>query len=148
MTTDKATKCDWKYHGLTVFQLGKQEWIIGTRKQFHQVAIATAKEDLWSFNADYLADFLERKNCFQANWSIRKWQEFINTLKQMQEKMCEDANTIIKVFLGSYLDEFVESVIDDDGIEHFLRSYDGELHETKDVDGLNKGFGPLCVRIN
>lgn len=148
MTTDKAAKCDWKYHGLTVFQLGKQEWIIGTRKQFRKAAIATAKEELWSFKADYLADFLERKNCFQAKWSMREWQNFINTLRQMQEKMCEDATPIIKAFLGSHLDEFVEGAIDTDGIGHFLNSYDGELHETKDIEGLNKGFGPLCVRIN
>ncbi len=148
MTTNKASKTDWKHYGLTIFQLGNQEWIIGTKKQFARIASESIKEELWAFKAEYLSEFLERKNCFQVTWSVRGWQKFINTLRQMQEKMCEDANPIIRAFLGSHLEDFVDSAINSDGIGHFINSYDGELHETKSIDGLNKSFGPVCARIN
>ena len=146
-TVSRASKCDYKYYNLSVYQIGNQEWAIGTKSQFYKIAIERIKEELWAFRAAYLADFLEEKKVFPT-WSQKEWQVFMNSLTQMQEKMCEDATPMIEALLGPHLESFIETAIEDDGLGHFVSSYDSEIYKTKDVEGFNKGLGPLCVRIN
>jgi hypothetical protein len=133
----------YKYHGLSIYEVGNEEWIIGSEKQFIKIAGERIKEDLWCFQTCYICDFLAEKYPNKYNG-----QKFFDAIKKLQEELCDDATPIIEALIGNHMDEFISDVIEDDGLGHVLASYDGVIHKTRDIPGLVSGYGPLCFRVN
>lgn len=137
-----------KISGMNLCHLDGQEWLCGSFTQIHKVAEEYIKDSLWAFNSCYIVDFLTGTGHFHPEWNTNTWQNFQNTLKGLQEKFSEEANPFIESLLGSDLDQFIQTAIDDDGAEHFIHSYDEKIYKTKDVPGLKHGYGPYCFRVN
>lgn len=102
-----------------LFKCGSQEYLVCTNKEANQEAKDYILESLWAFNTDFILDHSKIKN---YNDEIKK------VFKKMQEKLCEDANGIIKAIIED-LYEFIEDAISADGRGNFLSGYDGEENE-------------------
>ena len=75
---------------------------------------------LWAFKAEFIIRHTEF-------WNTCTGQEAMDAedaLKEMQGKLCESANTLVKALIAD-IDKFVEDAIDNDGRGHFLAYYDG-----------------------
>ena len=106
------------YFGLAFYEADGQEWVVGTEEQAQSAAIAKAKEDVWAFRAQYLADGTgidER--------AIRAIQE------TMYENASEPLQKIVEATWNGGLDGFADDAVDEDGRGHFLSGYDGEEQE-------------------
>lgn len=137
------------YYGLSVFSLGSGEWVIGTEKQFRIAAEEKVREELWTYNTTYICKFLREKQVFGDSWSNNEWDKFDKALNSIQEQMNEDANPIIITILGLQIDAFVKGVTENiEELGQILGRYDCEIKRTRDTEGLNPGYGPLCFRLN
>lgn len=140
---------DENYYGLPVFSLGSQQWVIGTEKKFREAAKKKAVEDLWVWNAEFLCKFFRENKVFVEYFSEYDWKDFQRSLASIQEKMCESCNPIIKTLIGSHMKLFLEAVTESDNdLGLILGNYDNEIHRTDDINGLNRGYGPLCFRLD
>ena len=77
-------------------------------------------ETVWAFNAEFIASHSREELDHHA----------IKAINEMQAKLCESANPIIKCLIKD-LDFFVKDAIRVDGRGHFINSYDGEEHAIK-----------------
>lgn len=140
------------YFGLPVFEIESerrgfdQEWVICSENRAHKIATEKAAEDLWGTNAKFIIDFLTKKKPEICNRETS--QVLYETIVKMQERLCESAQPIIKALIEPYVDEFVEEVIEADGLGNIISSYDGKMCKTRDIVGLNPGHGPVCFRLN
>lgn len=57
---------------------------------------------------------------------------FYNSIRCIQEKMCESCNPVIISLLGKNLDDFIGHCASNEGLAHFLASYDGKEYEFND----------------
>lgn len=73
-------------------------------------------ESLWAFRASFIAECMPESIGDSA----------VKALEEMQAKLCESANPLIKAMLGDNLDYMIEHAIGVDGRGHFLSSYDGD----------------------
>jgi hypothetical protein len=85
------------------------------------------KETLWAFRPEYLVDYMPK-------------DVSPDMLASLQNKHSEDLNPMLLALVGSKLDELIEDAICDDGLGHFLNSYDGDCHELSD--------NLICWRVN
>lgn len=100
-----------------IFEFGNEEYLVVTDGEAHELAEEYIKESLWAFRPSFLAEHSNvSEDIFQA----------------LQEKCFEDANEMI---LNSIIDidDLVYSAIMEDGIGHFLNSYDGEEESLNDL---------------
>lgn len=74
-------------------------------------------DSVWAFKASFLQAHSEALN-----------ELVTSDLKDIQAKLCEDANELIKASIDD-LDEFVQDAIDSDGRGHFLNHYDSWEYE-------------------
>jgi hypothetical protein len=135
----KAIKLKWSYHGLPVFDLNGQEWVICDNDSLLNCAIENIKEGLFAFKASFILDFLKK---------VGNTRLSVESLKKMQSDLGEDANEIILLLLGDHLKEFCNLAIKTDGVGHFLSSYDDVVYNTQSIKELNFGYGPKCFRLN
>ena len=100
-----------------IFEFGNEEYLVVTDGEAYELAEEYIKESLWAFRPSFLAEHSNvSEDIFQA----------------LQEKCFEDANEMI---LNSIIDidDLVYSAIMEDGIGHFLNSYDGEEESLNDL---------------
>lgn len=140
---------DENYYGLPVFSFGCQQWVIGTEKKFREAAKKKAVEDLWNYNAEFLCKFFRENKVFGEDFSEYDWKDFQKSLNSIQDSMSESCNPIIKTLIGSHIEKFLEAATESDNdLGLILGNYDNEIHRTDDINGLNRGYGPLCFRLD
>lgn len=97
------------------------EYIVLTDEEAVKAVKESILETLWAFNPRFVVMHTK----FYLESSIEADEAFEEALKEMQSKLCEDANPIIRALIVN-IDDFVENAIQADGRGHFLSSYDGE----------------------
>lgn len=138
----KTFKHEYKFYGLSIFEIDDKSWVIGSESQLRKAAKAKIKEELWAYNATYIIDFLNDKYPKQYQKSL------IKTFQMIQESLCENASPVIEAMIGIHIDEFIDNVIKDDGLGNILSNGDGKIQKTRDVPWLKSGYGPLCLIID
>lgn len=144
---DEGPVLDWDldprwpdFYGLRMVKVDGQTYAIGTYEQAETAAVDRIREDVWSFNTKFLADWIGR------NVGQTLDERAIKALKAMQEKLCEDANPLLLAMLGEQFDDFALAAIDADGMGHFLADYD---HEQRYGDDLHPDLaGLLAFRLD
>ena len=97
------------------FELGNQEYLVLTDAEAYQSAEDYIKDSVWAFNPSFLAEHTGiDEGIFEA----------------LQDK-CEDVNELITNSIKD-MDEFIADAIGQDGIAHFISSYDGNEEELND----------------
>jgi hypothetical protein len=97
------------------------EYLVLTDEEAVKAVKESILETLWAFNPRFVVMHTK----FYLESSIEADEAFEEALKEMQSKLCEDANPIIRALIVN-IDDFVENAIQADGRGHFLSSYDGE----------------------
>lgn len=88
------------------------EFLVLHESELGQALAERIKEDIWAFNASFLAKFMPLPE---------------EHIRNMQEAMSEDANEPLTKLIGDKLDVFVNEAISADGPGRFLSQYDGEM---------------------
>lgn len=114
----ETTKLDYDYYGMDVYSANGEEYAIGTPKKAQEAVKQYIRDSLWTFKAEYIL----KHSRVAENKKIAK------AIREMQEKLCEDANEIVYALIEDF-DQFVEAAIKDDGRGVFLASYDSEERE-------------------
>jgi hypothetical protein len=105
-------------YGDNVYEAEGDEYLVLTEDEANELAAERIKESLWAFNAEFISS--HTKHGLD--------DDQIEALKQMQGKLCENANSIVEALIED-LDHFIEDAIRSDGRGHFISSYDGEEYE-------------------
>lgn len=103
-------------------EYGGMEWDVMTFGERQVMIKEEIINSLWAFNSNFIL------NHTNINWNEANWGLINEALQEMQEKLCESANELIKAMIKD-LDNFVEDAIRSDGYGHFLSRYDG--HEVE-----------------
>ncbi len=100
-------------------------------------ARAHIRESLWAFNTDFiLARSKINSDESRPYAGSGHFDRVEKAFKEMQGKLCEDANEIVFAVLRSFK-AFAADAIAADGRGHFLSQYDGKEHEVRTkTDGL------------
>ena len=98
-----------------------REYAVFTDEEATYATRSNILDTLWAFNPR----FVVMHTSFYHTSTMEADEAFEEALEQMQAKLCEDANPIVKALIVN-MDEFVENAILADGRGHFLSSYDGE----------------------
>lgn len=107
------------------FEIIGNEYKVFTDEEATEAATEEIKNSLWAFNADFIITHTE----FWNTCTDREASEAIKALQEMQSKLCESANALVKALIVD-LDEFAKDAINADGRGHFLSFYDGEEYES------------------
>lgn len=94
----------------------EKDYLVLTDEEANEKTKEYIKESLWAFNANFILS--------ECGLDLSGTE----SLKEMQQKVCESANDFILSLIEKTcgLDKFVESAIMADGRGHFLSTYDGE----------------------
>ena len=101
-----------------------EEYMVLTDDEADIEAEKNIKESLWAFNADFI---LKHTNFYHIS-TEEEDQVFMNSLKTMQNTLCEDANGLVYAMIED-IDIFVGGAIEEDGIGHFISVYDEKENE-------------------
>jgi hypothetical protein len=107
------------------FEVIGNEYKVFTDEEADEAAAENIKECLWAFNADFI---LQHSTAYEGT-TDREDEIIAKALQEMQSKLCESAQPIVKALIKN-LGEFTEDAIDEDGRGHFLATYDGEENES------------------
>ena len=110
-------------YGLKVFSAYGLEYAVGTDEEADEAVKQYIQDSVWSFSANFILSHSK------AGYSV----EVEKALKEMQAKLCESANELIKALIED-MDSFIEDAISADGRGNFLSSYDSEEQEIV-IDG-------------
>ena len=103
---------------MTVPEHGNADYLVLTSAEADKACRAYILDSLWAFNADFIA----------AHSRTLLSRDAIAALAEMQNRLCESANELVKALIDD-LDRFIADAIEADGRGHFLSSYDGEEGE-------------------
>ena len=106
------------------FEIIGNEYKVLTDEEADEAAKDEILNSLWAFNADFILRHTE----FYNTSCDREDKEFIKSLQDLQSRLCEGANAIVKALIVD-IDIFVEDAIDADGRGHFISYYDGYENE-------------------
>ena len=84
------------------------------------------KDDLWALRPSFIVSHVKN----YANLSQKQVEVMEEALEKMQAKLCEGANPIVEALIDN-MSRFIDDAVEADGRGHFLASYDGDEHETK-----------------
>ena len=101
-----------------------EEYMVLTDDEADIEAGKNIRESLWAFNADFI---LQHTNFYHFS-TEEEDQVFINSLKTMQNTLCENANSLVYTMIED-LAIFIDDAIETDGRGHFISMYDGEENE-------------------
>ena len=105
-----------------IFSVGNQEYLVLTDEEADEKAKENIEDSLWASNACFVIDHMKET---PDNWELTE-----KAIQELQSKLCESANPIIKSMIEN-LEKFVSDAISVDGRGHFLASYDGyEIEES------------------
>jgi hypothetical protein len=93
------------------------DYLCLTDDEADKKAVEYIEESLWAFNADFILNFA---GC-NENGAAK-------ALCEMQGKLCESANPLIKAMIQD-VSGFADEAIKCDGRGHFLSQYDGNENE-------------------
>ena len=110
------------------FTYGSDEYWVCEDDEADQRAEDYILETLWAFRPEYLTYYMH----FVDSMSNSERQSFVEILEQIQGKMCESCNGIIKSMVDSKLARLINDSIRDDGRGHFLAPYDFEENECEE----------------
>lgn len=123
-----AEPMSYEHYGLRVVKVDGEEYAVAdTDAQAETAAIEAARSSLWAFNASFIGSFLGLSD------------DQAKAIGVMQEKLYEDADTIIELLLGTRLGDFLSDAVATDGRGHFLNNYDGEEVDGEDVSPAFEG---------
>ena len=102
-----------------ILTLGNKEYLVLTDNEADEKVTEEIKNSLWAFNASFILS--------ECGLDLSGEE----SLKQMQERNCEDANDFILSLVEKCcgLDKFVEAAISADGRGHYLDQYSGNENE-------------------
>jgi hypothetical protein len=103
------------------FEVCGREYAVFTDEEADFAARSNILDSLWAFNPH----FILRHTNFYSTSSVEEDEAFEDALKELQGRICEGANPIIRALIVN-LDEFVNDAIQADGRGHFIAQYDGE----------------------
>lgn len=109
------------------FEIIGNEYKVFTDGEADEAAKNEIVNSLWAFNAKFILEHTEFYNTAYNH----ECKEFTEALQQLQSKLCESANALVKALIVD-LEEFAEDAIDKDGRGHFISFYDGEEYESGD----------------
>ena len=101
-----------------------EEYMVLTDDEADNEAEKNIKDSLWAFNADFI---LKHTNFYRIS-TAEEDQVFINSIKVMQNTLCENANGLVYAMIED-IDIFIGGAIEEDGRGHFISMYDGEENE-------------------
>lgn len=123
-----AEPMGFKVYDLRVVRIDGEEYAVAdTDEEADTAAVLAAGSMLWAFRSSFIAGFLNLSD------------DQAKAIGFMQEKLCEDADAIIALLLGTRLDEFLADAIGLDGRGHFLSGYDGEEIDGEEISPAFKG---------
>ena len=105
-----------------LFEYGMESYLVLDDAEADQYAKDRILESLWAFNTEFVLSH-SRIDVDDSNE-----ESIVEALKKMQEKLCEDANPIVRALIKNE-EAFIADAVEADGRGHFLSSYDGEEHE-------------------
>jgi hypothetical protein len=105
-----------------LFEYGMESYLVLDDAEADQYAKDRILESLWAFNTEFVLSH-SRIDVDDSNE-----ESIVEALKKMQEKLCEDANPIVRALIKDE-EAFIADAVEADGRGHFLSSYDGEEHE-------------------
>lgn len=129
---EEIEQLSYDHFGMDIYTDGNQEYAIGTDEEASQAARDEILNSLWAFNAEFIL----------SHSKAGSKPTLVRALKEMQEKLCEDANELIRVLITD-LDQFVKDAISSDGRGNFLSPYDNEEVEIE-INGITF----YCYRLN
>lgn len=109
-------------HDENLFEFGMESYLILSDGEADEYAAEHILDSLWAFNADFI---LSRS---RIEVDATNEDAILKALKQMQEKLCENANPLVRALIEDE-EAFIAEAVEADGRGHFLSSYDGEEHE-------------------
>lgn len=107
-------------YGLCVFTVQGEEWAVGIEEEAQAACQEAIKQSLWAFRPEFIL----------SHCKAGVKPALVKALKQVQEKLCENANEFVEVLIKD-LDDFIEDAISSDGRGSFLSPYDNEEQEIK-----------------
>ncbi len=112
-----------------LFELGVESYLVLDEEEADQYVRDRILESLWAFNTDFILS--------HSRIEINETNEdaILKALKQMQEKLCENANPLVRALLDDE-ESFIEDAVEADGRGHFLAGYDNEEHEVNHEDEI------------
>lgn len=124
---------EYKYGhmGMWCVEYDDCDYAIDTEAVATKAVTEYIRERLWAFRPDFLERFAP--DGVDADM-----------IKHMIGDRCEDANDQVTRLVGNRLDDLVDEAISEDGIGHFLNSYDDDYKEVT-TSGGNK---LIVVRVN
>lgn len=105
-------------YGDNTFEYGGDDYLVVDDDEADEAAKAHILDSLWAFNVSFIS----------AHTVDGLDEEQEAALTEMQGKLCEGANSIVKAMITD-LDHFVQDAIGADGRGHFLSQYDGHEQE-------------------
>ena len=108
-----------------LYEFGDREYLVLTEDEAYERAYESIKDLLWAFKPSFLTPFMHGL----TSLSDKDFEQFEETLKDMQGRMCESCNPIITMMIKENLDKLIQEAISCDGVSHFLNTYDGKEHE-------------------
>lgn len=125
----------WEHHGLRVVQVDGEEYAVAKDEdEAQKAAIEAARDSLWAFNTAFLDRYLDLTG------------RQVQAIAKMQADLCEGAQEIVELLLGSKLEEALSDAVAEDGRGHFLSPYDGEEKDGAEVSPALEGC--FLYRIN
>lgn len=125
-TEDEAAEAEFDSR-FNCFICGSWEYKVFTEDEADEAVKAEILESLWAFNPE----FILRHTAFYQNSTHDEDYDFIESLGNLQSRICEGANAIVKALIED-MDTFISDAVDEDGRGHFLATYDGEELEVGD----------------
>lgn len=110
-----------------LFELGMESYLVLDEEEADQYVRDRILESLWAFNAEFILSH-SRIDVDETNED-----DILKALKSMQEKLCENANPLVRALLADE-ENFIEDAVEADGRGHFLSNYDSQENETNHED--------------
>jgi len=108
-----------------LFEFGVESYLVLDDEEADQYVRDRILETLWAFNTEFI---LSHSRINTDNEEV-----VIKSIKVMQEKLCENANPVIRALLADE-EEFIDDAVEADGRGHFLSGYDNQENEVSDSE--------------
>lgn len=106
------------------FEIIGNEYKVLTDEEADEETKESILNSLWAFNGYFILEHTD----FYRTARDYECKEFTEALQQLQNSLCESANSIVKALIYD-LDEFVQDAVEADGRGHFISYYDGKENE-------------------
>ncbi len=103
------------------------EYKVLTEEEADEATAEEIKNSLWAFTPEFI---LHHTDFYQYSTDYED-EAFLDALRNLQERICEGADAIIRALILD-LDKFIEDAVDADGRGHFISFYDGKENESDD----------------